>query len=468
MQRKALNAAVAGALACVAFSASPVFADVTSDLKEEIAAQRAQLEQQRLRLEALERKLDAAAAQANAPAPTQQASAPAPIQQASAPAAAQPEAQRLGTNPTVLATGDWAPGYTFMVTPQDTVTLYGLIDITASDISNANAAGDHKRGMQTAWFSGNRWGITGKHATSPDGGFIFKLESEFDYQTGEEDTPGVLFNRDAWLGYQSDTWGKFTFGRQNALARDFTGIYGDPYTGARVTLEEGGYTNVNNFKQLIFYAASATGTRYDRGAVWKKDFGGFVAGLGYQFGNVPGNFQKGSTETAAFGYNAANDAFHLAGFYNHFNVNSLVYKAWSFGGNVQFGMVRLNSGYYKQDSEQGHGVGNRTDHAYTFSVKLTPSGPLDYEAGWQDIRAVNAGVNAAGFVLTPYADASNVTATANGDKKTFYATMFYHFDKRVEGYLTMDQMRLTDGYKLAVTNGHDSQTEVGVGLRMRF
>src|SRR6267142_2646590 len=59
MQRKALHAAVASAIAALAFTAGPAFADATSELKAEIAAQRAQLEQQRLRLEAMEKKLDA-------------------------------------------------------------------------------------------------------------------------------------------------------------------------------------------------------------------------------------------------------------------------------------------------------------------------------------------------------------------------------------------------------------------------
>jgi predicted porin/uncharacterized coiled-coil protein SlyX len=463
-QRKALGAAVASALACVAFAAGPAFADTTSELKEEIAAQRAQLEQQRLRLEALERKLDAAAA-------AQQASAPiAP--QASAPPAAAPvvmaekKSSSSPTTPTLVASAEWQPGFTFQVTPADTVTLYGLIDATISSISNSNANGDRKIGYQTAWFSGNRWGITGKHDLAEKTSVIFKLESEFDYQTGEEDTPGVLFNRDAWVGFLTEA-GKFTFGRQNALARDFTGIYGDPYGSASVTTEEGGYTNVNNFKQLIFYAASATGTRYDRGAVWKKDFGGLVAGLGYQFGNQPGNFQKGSTETISLGYNA--EIFHLAGFYNHFNVNGLVHKAWSGGGNVQLGpVVRLNAGYYKYDSEQGNNVGNRGDHAYTVSSKFTFGSPWEFDLGYQVLHADNAGVNAAGFVLTPYADASGVKATANGDKKTIYGSVFYHFDRRAEVYLVSDYMKLTDGYKLAVTNGHDSQLEFGAGLRFRF
>jgi predicted porin len=457
---KPLHAAIAAALAAAAFASAPARADVTSDLKAEIAAQRAQLEQQRLRLEAMERKLDAA---------TQQQAAQADKVEQIAKAVPPAAADRMSW-PTLVASKDWEPGYTFQVTPADTVTLYGLIDATISDISNANAKGDHKRSYQTAWMSGDRWGITGRHGIFDDrAGVIFKLESEFDYQTGEEDTPGVLFNRDAWVGFQSEELGKITFGRQNALARDFTGIYGDPYTSARVTLEEGGYTNVNNFKQLIFYAGSATGTRYDRGLVWKKDFGGVVAGLGYQFGGIPGDFQRGSTQTVALGYNAPGDLFHLAGYYNHFNVADLSYKQYSAGGNVQLGpIVRVNAGYYRQNSEQGGNVGNRKDHAYTMSTKLTPAGPWEFDLGYQVIHADNAGLNGSGFVLTPYVDASGVRATGTGDKKTLYGSIFYHFDRRAEVYLVADSMKLTDGYKLAVTNGHNSQVEAGVGMRVRF
>ena len=455
MQPRTLHVAVASALAALALSATPAFADATSDLKAEIAAQRAQLEEQRLRLEAMEKKLDAATAQ----------------QQASAPAAPQPVAQARSWAPQLIASADWQPGFTFQVTPVDTVTLYGLIDATLSDISNANAKGDHKHGFQTAWMSGNRWGITGRHGILDNTtGVIFKLESEFDYQTGELDTPNVLFNRDAWLGFQGEALGKLTFGRQNAIARDFSAIYGDPFSGSRVTLEEGGYTNTNNYKQLIFYAASATGTRVDRGIVWKKEFGPLVAGLQYAFGsgNV-GDFQKGSTQTAALGFNAPGDFFHLAGFYNRFNVNDLVYKQYSVGGNVQLGpVVRLNAGYYKQNSEQGGNVGNRKDHAYTVSSKFTPGGPFDYELGYQVLHADNAGINGAGNVLTPYADAAGVTRTATGNKKTTYASGFYHFDRRAELYLVADYMKLTDGYHLAVTNGHASQVEVGLGMRIRF
>ncbi len=478
MKYIALRLAVLGCLAPLALSSTPVFADVTADLKAEIEAQRAQLEAQRAqleaqrqKLEALEKKLDAVAVQSTtAEKVAQEAASKSAAREAASKSATQ-QASAASSIKSLLATGpNWQPGFTFQLTPADTVTLYGLIDATISDISNANANGAHKRSTQTAWFSGNRWGVTGHHSFDNSSlRMIFKLESEFDYQTGEEDTPGVLFNRDAWVGVESDTLGKLTIGRQNALARDFTGIYGDPFNVPRVTTGEGGYTNVNNFKQLIYYAASATGTRYDRGVVWKKEFGPFVAGLGYQFGGVAGDFSKGSTKTVAFGYNGPDDLFHLAGFFNDFNVNGLTHKAWSVGGNVAAGpIVRVHGGYYKYDSEQGGGVGNRKDHAWTVSTKIAPSGPLDYELGYQIIHAENAGVNASGFVLIPYADALGVTKTATGDKKTLYGAIFYHLDKRAELYLAADYMKLVDGYKLAVTNGHATQTEVAVGVRFRF
>ncbi|MGT2491439.1 porin [Cupriavidus basilensis] len=98
---------------------------------------------------------------------------------------------------------------------QSNVTLYGLIDTTISTISNANANGDRLTGYhQPAWFSGNRWGMTGAEDIGFGTKAIFKLESEFTSYDGKMDTPGVLFNRDAWVGVYNDVFGKLTFGRR--------------------------------------------------------------------------------------------------------------------------------------------------------------------------------------------------------------------------------------------------------------
>jgi Gram-negative porin len=162
--------------------------------------------------------------------------------------------------------------------------MYGIIEATLSAQSNQpNANGTNKPawayGYQTAWFSGNRLGFDADHALAGGGQFGFpdlkiiaKMETEFESPTGDMDTPGVLFNRDAWVGFQSADLGKLTFGRQNTVTRDFTQTWGDPYGTPYVTLKEGGYSNVNNFKQIIFYSASSTLTRNDSGIVWKKSF----------------------------------------------------------------------------------------------------------------------------------------------------------------------------------------------------
>jgi len=355
-------------------------------------------------------------------------------------------------------------------TPNLDVDLYGLLDITLSSVSNADAAGDHKTNFQTPWFSGPRWGVVGRR-TLPDGApnLIFKLESEFLLDTGEMDSPGVLFNRDAWVGFQGDTMGKLTFGRQNTLARDFAQNYGDPYNSTgTVSLDEGGWTNTNNFKQLIYYAASATGTRYDRGMVWKKQFGSFVGGAAYQFSSppVPGQQSQNSSQSAALAWNGG--VFNVSGFIDHADINKLKHKSWSVGGNAAVSsMIRAYVGYFDYDTDQAV-IGSRKDKAWTASLRFAPPGKLDYEAGWLNIKADNAGLSGKGFVLNPYTDTSAVTTGVSGKKQTFYGSIFYHFDRSTEVYLAADHMKLKDGWLDPRSFGLMSQNEIAVGIRTRF
>ncbi|MFZ6765702.1 porin [Undibacterium sp. Di26W] len=350
----------------------------------------------------------------------------------------------------------------------DMVRLYGLIDLSLSNKNNADKAGNSQKDMSVAWFSGNRWGIEGEHALKDTDGLkaIFKLESEYELPTGNMDTPGVLFNRDAWLGIQSESLGKLTLGRQNTLAREFSKIYGDPYGSAGVTLDEGGYSNNNNFKQLIFYSGSATGTRYDKGIVWKKEFGNIVAGVGYQVGGIPGDTATGTTKSLGLAYNGGD--VNVSGFYNSANVNGYTHSSYSVGGNYQFGLVRLNAGYISYKADQPVAIGNRSDKAYTLSAKFTPAGNFDYELGWQTMNAENAAVNGSGYVLNAYANTASASKTATGKRKTWYGSAFYHFDKRTELYFALDRLNTDGTYLAAQANGFTSQNEYAIGMRFKF
>ena len=440
-KKTAIFAAVASAFALC----QPAFADELSDLKAAIAAQKQAAEVQRLRLEALEKKLDAMSTAATQPAP-----APA------AAAAPGTSGYTRGDGLSVQAAGA-------------AVTLYGLIDVTYVHVNNANAKHDSLNAPRVAWFSGNRWGVTGKRPMGDSGlNAIFRLEAEYESQTGNDDTAGTTFNRDAWVGVESTSFGKLTLGRQNAIARDpiASAIYGDPYGPAAPSTEEGGYTNNNNFKQLIFYAGSATGTRINNGVVWKKAFdGGLFAGVEYQFGGIAGDFNNGTTETVSLAY--AGGPLNLAGFVTSANVAGLSNRTFSVGGNYTAGIFRLNAGLYHYTAGQG-ALASRTDNAYTVSAKIAPTASMDYELGYQLMKANNAAVNSGGNVLNAYANASAAKAVATGSRSTIYGSMFYHFDKVTEVYVAADYLRLHDGYKVAVTNGATSQTEVGIGLRTRF
>lgn len=355
-------------------------------------------------------------------------------------------------------------------TPSSNVTLYGLIDATIRTLNNATPTGGRLTGFQTPWFSGSRWGVTGKEDLGDGLNAIFRLESEFVVGTGAMDTPNVLFNRDAWVGVEGKSLGKLTFGRQNTLARDFAQIYGDAYGSSQLSTAEGGFTNTNNFKQLIYYAGSVTATRYDNGIVWKKVFdNGLVGGLGYQLGEVPGAFSKNTTRSAAIGYNGSH--YVVSGFFTSANVNNLTHKSYSVGGSYLWDLLRLNAGWFHYTADQGAlgALGQRKDNAYTVSVKVTPAGAMDYELGYVMFKADNAAFNTAGTsTLNPFADASAATAAGTGKKQTVYGSVFYHLSRRTEVYVAADYMKLTDGYRVASANGFKNQTELAVGMRTRF
>ncbi|SMG55453.1 porin [Paraburkholderia susongensis] len=352
---------------------------------------------------------------------------------------------------------------------QSSVQLYGLMDLSAvSYQTNANASGNHVISMGIngePWFSGSRFGMKG--AEDLGGGLkaIFRLEAEYRVSDGGMEDPGQIFDRDAWVGFDSDTFGKVTAGFQNTVARDAAAIYGDPYGSAALTTEEGGWTNQNNFKQLIFYAGSATGTRYENSVVWKKLFNnGLYAAAGYAFGNHT-SFGTDATYTGALGYNGG--PFNVSAFFNHVNNNGFTNKSYSIGGNYTYSIVRLNAGYFHYSGDQG-ALGQRHDNAWTVSLKLSPKGPFDYAIGYQQMHASNAAFDDTGGTANANLAFNPDTGTASGYKETLYASMFYHLSKRTELYVAGDYMKLHDGYVVATTYGAKNQLELTTGIRTRF
>jgi len=349
------------------------------------------------------------------------------------------------------------------------LTPYILIDTTFVAKTNATADGRTKFDMATPFMSGSRWGLKGSIKTNIEGlNVIYKLESEYTTADGAMDTPGVLFNRDAWVGFKSKEIGQITIGRQNTLARDFAVIYGDPFAHSEINYDEGGWTNTNNFKQLIYFAASVDGTRTNKGIVWKKvTDSGFAMGAGYNLTSTePNTSTTNSTAEVALGYNAA--TYHISSFYTQANNNGFTQKSYSIGGNVlPVSWLRVNAGYFHYTADQGDLKPQRSDSAYTLSATIYASPKWSYHLGHQSMKANDAGLSSKGFMQNPFSNGAASTTFGTGTKDTTYGMVMRHLSKRMEAYMGFDYMTLKDGYKLAATNGHDSQTEYAIGIRIR-
>ena len=387
--------------------------------------------------------------------------------------------------------------------------MYGIVEATISDANNQKTATagttGSAAGFQTAWFSGNRLGFDMDHALAfgdevglPGLKIISKLESEFELPSGGLDTAGVLFNRDAWMGFYSEDLGKITLGRQNTLTRDFTQNWGDPYGSDAVTLKEGGYSNVNNFKQFIYYSAGAGGgTRLDSAVEWKKKFGSHVlAGLGYGFGSkgnggsadpaqggsTPGDFNLGTTQEASIAYNGlelGDGKLNVNASLNEADVAHLTHQSVLVGGNYKVGIFRLNTGFVHYTAEQGanNSTGTRTDNSWTVSFSLMPAGRMKYDLGYQQMKGTNAGLSG-GKIRNAFQDTSAVTTVADGGKNTLYGSIIFRADSQTDFYLAADRFNTTGNWVVSDAQGNgglfgtgqaaSDETEVAVGVRFKF
>jgi len=405
---------------------------------------------------------------------------------------------------------DKVPNPVLLYTNANTsLRLYGIVEATLSNVNHQTAQGGTATGYQVAWFSGNRLGFDVEHALGfgeswgmPDLKMISKLETEFELPTGGSDTNGVLFNRDAWLGVYSDGLGKITLGRQNTLTRDFTQNWGDPYGTSDVTLKEGGYSNVNNFKQLIFYSAGpGGGTRVNSGIEWKKRFGEhIVAGVGFSFGaggnggssdpgaggSTPGDIQKGQSKAVSVAYNKlglGGAYLDLNASYDHADTNDLKHTSQLFGGNLVAGMFRFNAGVIHYTGEQGkaggvkNSAGTRTDNSWTTSFSFRP-GKGEYSLGYQVMKGKHAGFSSAGKIINPFGNTAGVTTVADGHKDSLYGSFVYHEDSQTDFYVAADYFKVNGGWAIGDAQGngmlygagqpYQGETELAIGARFKF
>jgi predicted porin len=89
---------------------------------------------------------------------------------------------------------------------QSSVTLYGILDVWMGQatVEAGGAASVTKTLEQSGGVNGSRWGMKGSEDLGGGLKAIFDLQSGFSLDTGASGQGGLLFGRQAWVGFSSD------------------------------------------------------------------------------------------------------------------------------------------------------------------------------------------------------------------------------------------------------------------------
>ncbi|CAN7784325.1 porin [Caballeronia sp. LjRoot34] len=104
---------------------------------------------------------------------------------------------------------------------QSSVTLYGLID--TGIIYTNNQSGHRNLQLSSGSTQNTVFGVKGTEDLGGGLHALFALEQGFNSNNGTQAFAGDGFGSQAWVGLQSDTYGKLTFGRQFDVVNDQLG-----------------------------------------------------------------------------------------------------------------------------------------------------------------------------------------------------------------------------------------------------
>ncbi|WP_250536198.1 porin [Caballeronia sp. AZ10_KS36] len=225
---------------------------------------------------------------------------------------------------------------------QSSVTLYGMLD---AGLVYANNAGGHSNWQQgSGSVSDTYFGLRGSEDLGGGLHALFKLESGFNLNNGGFNQAG-MFNRQAYVGLQSDQFGTVTLGRQYDSMVDFLGPISEAGAGYGNNLSAHPFDNDNldnsfSIKNSVKYRSA--------------NYAGFKFGGLYGFSNDAGQFSNNRAWSAGASYTAG--PLNFAAAYLQTN-NS---RNFNSGGAVSAG--QSNKGNLTADLQRTFGAG--VNYAY--------------------------------------------------------------------------------------------------------
>ena len=322
---------------------------------------------------------------------------------------------------------------------QSSVTLYGIIDVgigythntaVAKSATNNSGNASTQVGFNNGTLSGSRWGLKGTEDLGGGLSTIFQLENGFSPTTGGFSSAGVEFNRQAYVGLSSTSYGTITFGRQydptvdmvQPLTEDnyFGSIFGTP----------GDVDNYdNNFRvsnTVKYVSPTFNGLQFE--------------GI-YGLGGVAGSISSGQSYGAGVSY--TNGGLGLAAaYFSAKTSSSTTFTSTTDSGT--FGSV-VNSGFAQSNSLNIGRVGGQyafgpfTAGGSYSNVRYKPVSA--FVAGNSKTEEFNSGAVFLNYNLTPAALVGigyNLTRSSGVSGATYHEVSLgsdYNLSKRTDVYL---------------------------------
>jgi predicted porin len=319
---------------------------------------------------------------------------------------------------------------------QSSVQLYGTVDGGVRYQTNAAKGGGTVVTMNSnGYYSSNKLGFLGKEDLGDGWNAHFQLENGFNLGNGQFDnTTGIEFNRQAFVGIGNSKYGSIDLGRQYTISHDIISIY-DPF----------GF----HFTPILPLTTASDGTRNNNAVKYKNVFGPLLFEVDNSFGGVPGNFSSGATRSVGMSYSAGPAS--LGGVYGHRNIlTGTTYIGDSYymaGAAYRIGPVRVSGGFMSEDLQNPAAPHQVTNNAFG-GISWTIRPDMIFDGGYYQTTVSNDKASRRGLSIVSLA---------------------YLLSKRTTLYGEVDYT----SYKHAVVStlnpaGASSQTAVTVGIDVLF
>jgi GBP family porin len=262
---------------------------------------------------------------------------------------------------------------------QSSVTLYGTLD---AGIVYSNNQGGHSNWQQgSGSLSNTYFGLRGSEDLGGGLHAIFTLEDGFNLNSGKFSESNTMFNRQAFVGLQSDQYGTLTLGRQYDSVVDYLGPLSEAGSGygnnlAAHPLDNDNLDNSFSIKNAVKYqSANYAGLRFGGLYGFSNDAGQFANNRAWSAG---ASYNNGPLNVAAAylqlnnSLNGTNTAGAVsAGAGANANLTAAMQRTYGIGANYSFGPATVGLLYtHTQDDNLIAGAQNGTSFTIPTGVNL--------------------------------------------------------------------------------------------------